>query len=80
MGKYVIERKEIVKEEIDILPCPFCGSENVKPVHCNGEYGYRSSEDYVVCASCGAVGSSIKDSNCGNNLRLAIQKWNTRKQ
>ena len=76
--KYEISK--IVKEtkEVEILDCPFCGSDNLTPVHIQGEYGYSSSEDYVKCLQCGATGGLIKDSNCGNNTELAIKRWNIR--
>lgn len=75
---YEYTETKIVKKQIEILPCPFCGSNNVKPIHYNGSYGYSPSEDYVTCTSCGASGGRIKDSDCGNNMDLAIKKWNRR--
>lgn len=75
---YEYTETKTIKKQIEILPCPFCGSENVKPIHYNGSYGYSPSEDYVTCTSCGAMGSIIEDPNGGNNMVLAINKWNRR--
>lgn len=71
------ETKQVVNK-IEILPCPFCGSENVKPIHIKGNYGYSPSEDYVACLSCGATGGKIKDSDCGNYMQEAVNNWNER--
>ena len=78
MAVYKYTETKVINNEIEIIPCPFCGSENIKPIHINGEYGYSSSEDYVKCLSCGARGSVIKDSNGGNHMIEAIEKWNKR--
>lgn len=77
---YEYTETKTVKKQIKILPCPFCGSENVKPIHCNGTWGYYPSEDYVKCNNCGATGGVIKDSDYGNNMDLAIKNWNRRAQ
>lgn len=76
--KYKLSQTKIVTKEIELLPCPFCGSENIKPIHYSGEWGYRPSNDYVICRSCGAIGGNVEDDKCGNNIELAIEKWNHR--
>ena len=75
---YEYTETKTIKKQIEILPCPFCGSNNVKPIHYNGSYGYSPSEDYVTCTSCGATGSRIGDIDGRNNMDLAIKKWNRR--
>lgn len=75
---YKYEKRTTTIKEIEILNCPFCGSDDLAPVHYPGEYGYSSSEDFVVCHKCGARSGIIKDSNCGNHMEEAIRKWNTR--
>lgn len=72
-----IETKKITNK-IEINDCPFCGSDNVKPIHHEGSWGYSSSKDYVKCLNCGATGGIIEDSNCGNHMEEAIKKWNKR--
>ena len=71
------ETKTIVKQ-IEILSCPFCGSDNVQPIHIEGNWGYSASQDYVRCLNCKATGGKIEDSNCGNHMHEAIDKWNKR--
>lgn len=78
MSKYIIEKQEIIRKEINILPCPFCGSENVKPIHCNGSHGYSASEDYVKCFSCSATGGLITNNDGLHFTEKAIKKWNRR--
>ena len=55
-----------------------CGSNDVKPIHNSGCYGYSPSTDYVTCGNCGAMGGRVKDSNCGKNVEDAIRNWNIR--
>ena len=43
--KYKITETKTITREIDVLPCPFCGSDNIKPFHTNGFYGYSPSTD-----------------------------------
>ena len=76
--KYKITETKTITKEIDVLPCPFCGSDNIKPFHTSGFYGYSPSEDYVTCRSCGTNGPIVKDHNGGNNIERAIEKWNHR--
>lgn len=69
-----IREQKIVEKEIELLPCPFCGSEDVEPIHICGSWGYISSKDYITCNSCGAQGGVVKD----GKLSDAIEKWNMR--
>lgn len=75
---YKAQETKIVEKEIEILPCPFCGSESVNPIHIQGQYGYSSSDDYVECRCCGATGGHITDRNGGNHIEKAIDRWNNR--
>lgn len=76
----IFEYREISKKEkkIEIKNCPFCGSDDLKPVHHQGSYGYSKSEDYVKCLTCGATGGYITDNNCGKHTEESIAKWNRR--
>lgn len=73
---YKYTETKTINNEIEIVPCPFCGSENVKPVHISGEHGYSYSKDFVTCISCGASGSVIKNDEGRNHMVEAINKWN----
>lgn len=64
--KYKLSKTKIVTKGIELLPCPFCGSENIKPIHYSGEWGYRPSNDYVICRSCGAIHD--RDINAATNI------------
>nr|DAJ86808.1 MAG TPA: restriction alleviation protein [Bacteriophage sp.] len=75
---YKTQEIKIVEKEIEILPCPFCGSEKVKPRHFYGQYAYTPSDDYVECYCCGATGGHVMDRDDGNHLEEAINKWNNR--
>ena len=75
---YEYTETKTIRKEIEILPCPFCGSNDVKPIHNSGCYGYSPSTDYVTCGNCGAMGGRVKDSNCGKNVEDAIRNWNIR--
>lgn len=76
--KYKITETKTITKEIELLPCPFCGSDNIKPYHTSGIYGFFPSKDLVTCCSCGASSGVIKDLDCGTNQMLAIEKWNDR--
>lgn len=53
------------EKTMEIKPCPFCGSENVK---------YRSLAGRVFCKDCQARGP------CGATDKDAIKKWNARRE
>lgn len=72
--KIKIREQKIVEEEIELLPCPFCGSEDVEPVSIEGNWGYTSSKDYIKCNICGAQGGVVED----GELSDAIENWNMR--
>mgnify|MGYP004496857189 FL=1 len=76
--KYKLTETKTITREIDLLPCPFCGSDNIEPCHTSGSYGFFPSTDRVTCCSCGAHSGAIEDPDGGNNQILAIEKWNTR--
>ena len=73
-----INETKVVTTQIELKPCPFCGSEKLDIVHISGQWGYSSSEDFVKCLKCGARSGKIKDSDCGTNRKLAVMKWNER--
>ena len=75
---YEYTETKIIRNKVEMLPCPFCGSENVKPIHYSGSYGYSASEDYVKCLSCSATGGLITNDNGLNCMEDAIEKWNRR--
>lgn len=58
-------------DELEIHPCPFCGSEAVELKEGIGWY--------VRCKSCGATGSSHKPNDSwGENTKTeAIEMWNS---
>ena len=72
--KIKVREQKIVVKEIELLPCPFCGSEDIDPVSIEGSWGYSSSKDYVKCNSCGAQGGVVED----GKLDDAIANWNMR--
>lgn len=74
--KIKIRRRKIVEEEFELLPCPFCGSEDIEPVSITGSLGYVSSKDYIKCNSCGAQGGVVND----GELNDAIKNWNMREK
>ena len=76
--KYIHKEPKYIEREFDVLPCPFCGCNNLTIHHTDGMYGYSSSEDYVECNCCKARGGYIKDSECGKNFEKAIKNWNMR--
>ena len=47
----------------ELKPCPFCGSNNVKP---------SSLGSYVCCENCDTLGPSV------NEFQSATEAWNTR--
>lgn len=49
----------------DLKPCPFCGSNNLKPA-------YHSP--YVICGDCKALGPGSSDITYDE----AVEAWNTR--
>ena len=58
--------------EEPLLPCPFCGSEDV-------EYEFSSSQGYIKCNTCEAMGAEVEeaaDPEC--SVGAAIVAWNTR--
>jgi Lar family restriction alleviation protein len=52
----------------DLLPCPFCGSRNVKAERAF----YDRSINWVACSDCNASGSDAV------TTKLAVAAWNRR--
>lgn len=62
----------------NLLPCPFCGSMNVKPMTCEDPYpdvGFTIDPVVIVCLSCGTSGPSKQY----QSEEEAITAWNTRR-
>ena len=74
--KIKVREQKIVEKEIELLPSPFCGSEDVEPISFEGSWGYSSSKDYIKCNSCGAQGGMVED----GELSDAIKNWNMREK
>lgn len=77
---YKKQQAEIIIKEIELLPCPFCGSDDIEPIFQEGSYGYSYSFNYVQCNCCKARGGLVKDGDCMNNEDKAIRNWNSRRQ
>jgi Lar family restriction alleviation protein len=63
--KIKYEKTVKTEHEVDVLTCPFCGSDKAK---------LRSSTQYseVACVSCGARGPEYREQES------AVEAWNTR--
>ena len=57
--EYILEHK--VEEKITLLPCPFCGSDNLSVRYNPGSHGYTASSSYIFCNTCGAKSGEIKE-------------------
>lgn len=55
-----------------ILPCPFCGSDNLKTI-----YGYFT---WIVCDDCNARGPIFAPRKVKEDLSEAIKAWNRAKR
>lgn len=71
------------KEDIRILPCPFCGWEKIRIIEDEGKEGFFEGTKYTYCwcKVCGARGPWAY--SVGYTSRLAVEKcigrWNERK-
>ena len=74
--------KQIIKEEVEISTCPFCGSSEVEVTQTDGCYGYSYDSAYTRCRCCGSKGPTIKDESYSlskdKQVLLAVEKWNNR--
>jgi Lar family restriction alleviation protein len=68
--------------DIEIIPCPFCGSTNISVVE-TSTFRWRAPE----CQECGAVGPEVRIQTMGDGTKeeweeaasiAAIQVWNDR--
>lgn len=56
----------------DLLPCPFCGSTNLR-------YDFAGSQGYIECNECGTEGpcdEQAADPHC--DIEAAYDTWNRR--
>jgi Lar family restriction alleviation protein len=65
--------KWVVEQEQAVLPCPFCGSGDVRV----DEHGTVRRRRFVVCWGCGATGPSVADEVSGSEAE-ALRQWNRR--
>jgi len=71
------------EENMDILPCPFCGSKNIDIVHRDVEpqgdpwYGEKK-ETFVLCQECGCSLFDRYFHEGFENKAEAFKRWNTR--
>lgn len=62
-----------MKLQIDLKPCPFCGSA--------AEYGEHHKSVYVFCTGCGAMTKCFAENNYKElNQLSAAESWNRRKE
>ena len=64
---------------IELKPCPFCGSDNLELVHGDGDERVAESA-WVDCDSCKAEGpfKLVYPLDADQSARLAVDAWNTR--
>lgn len=80
--EYILEHKVVEKEKITLLPCPFCGSDNLSVRYNPGSLGYTTSSSYIFCNTCGAKSGEIRE--CSGSLskedliKISINSWNKR--
>lgn len=60
--------------KIELLPCPFCGSTNVRLYDYAGDESVSRGESYVFCLNCKAKGPNVEGYYHGG-----IGPWNMRK-
>lgn len=60
------------EEEIELKPCPFCGSTKLSIE--NSVCGHGDSETFIECESCGSRGAG----SYPTEIKEIIIKWNTR--
>ena len=77
--RFNLSETKVVTIQIELEPCPFCGSEKLDIVHIPGQWGYTPSEDFVECLKCGATSGKIEDPDCGTHKKAAAFKWNERR-
>lgn len=78
--EYILEHK--VEEKITLLPCPFCGSDNLSVRYNPGSHGYTASSSYIFCNTCGAKSGEIKEYTGSlskeDSIKISINLWNKR--
>jgi len=72
----------LVKKKISVLPCPFCGREDISVVR-GSTFRWR----YAMCNSCGAQAGKVRVQTLGDGTpdewekkaeQSAFDEWNTR--
>lgn len=74
---YKHEKRTVTVEEIEIKSCPFCGSDEVKPIYYKEQWGWSNAENFVKCCRCGAKDPLISRVE-GDHTIESIKAWNRR--
>lgn len=72
--------EKVIKEEVELKPCPFCGSEHLEFNYDFGSYGYTQPVASITCLECGTTISRSYSNVTHRELKLAtVKAWNKRK-
>lgn len=78
--KIKIEKIRREVKEVELLPCPFCGGEDLRVKTDNEMYmGYGGMRAVVMCNTCRAQGGIAETEWYGSKAKTgAIKLWNRR--
>lgn len=68
-----------MKEQIKLLPCPFCGNEDIEIEHRHTNDGRYLDGYMIYCCMCD-VEMTVCGDECASHKQDAIDQWNTRTQ